>query len=340
MWCLQHPVQSGTPLYSACRLLLSSSDSSKAWVAAVSRLKAASGLGGMAREQRDLDRVASFDRHRALLFSIAYRMLGSVSDAEDVVQETFIHFQGARDATIENPRAYLVTIVTRLSLNHLQSARVRREQYVGTWLPEPLLTDDSNDPFSVVRVDESLSMALLLLLERLTPLERAVFILREVFEFSYVEISAALGQSDVHCRQLLHRAKQHVGTVRQRFQTNKEQHHALIERFSAAARSGDMEGLLSMLSADVQLVSDGGGKAGALPNIITGAEKVSRGIVLGMAHYVPPEVTYRPAWINGEPGVVSYLNGQPFSAVIIEVRDSLIQTVFVVTNPDKLKHLR
>jgi RNA polymerase sigma-70 factor (ECF subfamily) len=294
----------------------------------------------MAQEKRDLDRLASFERHRSLLFSVAYRMLGSVSDAQDAVQETFIHFQGAADAKIENPRAYLVTIVTRLCLNYLQSARVRREQYFGTWLPEPLVTDDNNDPFGIVRVDESLSMALLLLLERLTPQERAVFILREVFEFSYAEIATALGQNEVHCRQLLHRAKEHVGALRQRFETNKEQHHALIERFSAAARNGDMEGLLAMLSADVQLVSDGGGKGNAVPNIVKGAEKVARGIVLGMGHFVPREVTYRPASINGEPGIVSYLDGEPFSAVIIEVRDSLIQTVFVMTNPDKLRHLR
>ena len=266
-------------------------------------------------------------------------MIGTVSDAEDAVQETFIHFQRSRDETIRNPRAYLVTIVTRLCLNHLQSARVRREHYVGTWLPEPLPTGEGEDPFGIVRVDESLSMALLLLLERLTPLERAVFILREVFDFSYAEIGTALGQTEIHCRQLFHRARGHVGDMRRRFETNREQHEALVQRFAAAARNGDMNGLLTMLSADVQLVSDGGGKGGAVPNIIKGAEKVSRAIVLGMAHYVPREVTFRTAWINGEPGVVSYLNGRPFSAVVLETRDGGVEKIFVITNPDKLGHL-
>ncbi len=293
----------------------------------------------MSHSQTQIDRLGAFERHRSLLFSIAYRMLGSVSDAEDLVQETFIHFQGARDDVIGNPRGYLVTIVTRLCLNYLQSARVRREQYVGTWLPEPIVTEDTNDPFGVLRVDESLSMALLLLLERLTPLERAVFILREVFQYSYSEIAEVLGQNEAHCRQLLHRAREHVGSMRQRFEANKEDHRRLLDRFAAAALNGDMSGLLSLLSANVQLISDGGGKARAVPNIIHGAEKVSRGLALGMAHFVPPDITYETTWINGGPGLVSYLDGRPFSAVIIDVRDSLIDTIFVVTNPDKLKHL-
>src|ERR1700716_1586459 len=155
-------------------------------------------------------RLATFNQYRSLLFSIAYRMLGSVADAEDMLQETFLRFQQSPEAELQSPRAYLVTILTRLCLNHLQSARVRREQYVGEWLPEPIVTDPRSDPFGLIHVDESLSMAFLVLLERLTPIERAVFLLREVFEYEYSEIAATLGQSEVNCRQILRRARQHV----------------------------------------------------------------------------------------------------------------------------------
>src|SRR5882757_1161615 len=164
-------------------------------------------------------RLATFDQHRGLLFSVAYRMLGSVADAEDMLQETFIRWQQARDEEIRSPRAFLIMIISRLSINHLQSARVRREEYVGQWLPEPLVAGEGNDPLGILRVDESLSMAFLVLLERLTPVERAVFLLREVFEYEYTEIAAVLGQSAVNCRQILRRARQHVNAMRPRFKT-------------------------------------------------------------------------------------------------------------------------
>lgn len=284
-------------------------------------------------------RLAAFDRHRSLLFSVAYRMLGTKTDAEDVLQDAFIRWIGARDEEIRNPRAFLVTIVTRLCLNSLRSVRVKREQYVGQWLPEPIVTDETADPFGALRVDESLSMALLVLLERLNPLERAVFILHEVFDFSYREIADALGQSDANCRQLMHRAREHVGVMRRRFETTKEEHKALLERFVAATRTGDMNGLLAMLSVSAELRSDGGGKANAVPNIVKGAEKVARGVVGGMARFVPREVVSFTTSINGQPGIIAYLDDQPFSAVILDVRSGLIQTIFVITNPDKLKHL-
>ncbi len=283
-------------------------------------------------------RLATFDQHRSLLFSIAYRMLGTVSDAEDMLQETFIRWQGSSEQDIRNPRAFLVTIITRLCLKHLQSSRVKRELYVGQWLPEPLLTEDANDPLGVLRVDESLSMALLVLLERLTPPERAVFILREVFEFAYADIAGALGQTEENCRQLLHRAREHVGTMRRRFDTSKQQHRMLVETFIKATRSGDMEALLALLSRDVTLHSDGGGIARALPNTVEGSTNVARALVLGMAHYVPRDVVFRPAFLNGDPGIISYLNDRPYSAVVLDVRNDVIQNVFVITNPDKLRH--
>ncbi len=255
-----------------------------------------------------------------------------------MLQETFIRWHGTKDE-VKNPRAFLVTVITRLCLNHLQSARVRREQYVGQWLPEPIVTDDSNDPFSVVRVDESLSMALLVLLERLTPVERAVFILREIFEFEYADIAQALGQSEQNCRQVLHRARQHVGTMKQRFNATKDHHDALLQRFINATRQGDIDALVALLSAHVKLRSDGGGKASAVPNVIEGADKVARALTIGLSHFVPAGVQYYTTSINGEPGVLSFLHGKPFSALVLNVADDRIETVFVVTNPDKLQHL-
>jgi RNA polymerase sigma-70 factor (ECF subfamily) len=283
--------------------------------------------------------LAIFNEHRSLLFAIAYRMLGSVTDAEDMLQETFIRWQERSQAQVDNPRAYLVTIVSRLCINHLQSARVKREAYVGHWLPEPVITEQQDDPLGTLRLDESLSMALLVLLERLSPTERAVFILHEVFDYKYSEIASALGQSESNCRQIFHRAREHVGGMRQRFQASARDHMALLERFVAASRNGDMSGLLQMLSAGVTLHSDGGGKAVAVPNIIRGANKVARGVTRALGHILPKDLVYRLTWINGDAGVVTYRNGEPFSTLVLDVRNSLIHAIYVVTNPDKLSHL-
>ena len=191
-----------------------------------------------------------FDEHRARLFSIAYRMLGSAADAEDMLQETFLRFQQSPEADVQSPRAYLVTILTRLCLNHLQSARVQREQYVGEWLPEPIVTDPRSDPFGLIHVDESLSMAFLVLLERLSPIERAVFLLREVFEYEYSEIAAMLGQSEVNCRQILRRARQHVSEMRPRFEAPEQKHEELLRVFLDAVDAGDPESMVAFLSED------------------------------------------------------------------------------------------
>lgn len=283
-------------------------------------------------------RLATFQQHRPLLFSIAYRMLGTIADAEDMLQEAFIRWQQT-EAEIRDARALLVTIVSRLCINQLGAARTKRLQYVGQWLPEPVMTDTESDPLGMLRLDESLSMALLVLLERLTPLERAVFILREVFDYKYADISRVLGQSEANCRQLFHRAREHVGTMRQRFETSGQEHMALLERFIEASRNGDMDALLELLASDVSLHSDGGGKAIAVPNVVHGAIHVARGLVRGMVHVLPKELVFKTAWINGDAGVISYLNGKPHSVLLLDVRHSHVASVYIVTNPEKLAHL-
>ena len=287
----------------------------------------------------DSARLAAFGEHRGMLFSIAYRMLGSVTDAEDMLQETFIRWQQAGDDDIQSPRSYLVTIISRLCINQLQSARVQREEYFGQWLPEPVVTDPRSDPWGIVRTDESLSMAFLLLLERLTPLERAAFLLREVFEYEYSEIAAFVEQSEANCRQILRRARQHVCGARPRFAASAQKHSELLQGFSNAIATGSLDALLSLLAQDVVLYSDGGGKAAAVPNEVRGAGNVSRGIFGGFAKFVPKNLVRRMAQINGTQGIVSYFNGKPYSAVSLEVADGHICAIYVVTNPDKLAHL-
>jgi RNA polymerase sigma-70 factor (ECF subfamily) len=229
--------------------------------------------------------------------------------------------------------------VSRLCINHLQSARVQREEYVGQWLPEPIVTDPRSDPFGIIRVDESLSMAFLVLLERLTPIERAVFLLREVFEYEYSEISAVLGQSEVNCRQILRRSRQHVTALRPRFETSQQKQNDLLESFLKAVETGDTEGLVTLLSNDVVLHSDGGGKAAAVPNLVRGAGNVARGILGGIRRFVPKTLVRRLVQINGEPGLVNYLNGKPHSVLTIDLAGGRIRAIYVVTNPEKLSHL-
>jgi RNA polymerase sigma-70 factor (ECF subfamily) len=286
-------------------------------------------------------RLATFDQYRSLLFSVAYRMLGRVADAEDMLQDTFIRWLQASDDEIRSPRAFLVTIVSRLCINYLQSARVQREEYVGEWLPEPLITDPSAGPLGIIRIDESLSMAFLVLLERLTPVERAVFLLREVFEYEYSEIAPILGQSDTNCRQLLRRARQHVGTMRARFKPSEQKKNDLLERFLKATADGDMDGLLALLSHDVVLHSDGGGKSLAVPNPISGAGNVARGVLGGLRKLLPKNLVQRFVQINGELGVVSYLNGKPYSVLTLhgDHDNQFVSAIYIVTNPEKISHL-
>jgi RNA polymerase sigma-70 factor (ECF subfamily) len=284
-------------------------------------------------------RLAAFDQYRNLLFSIAYRMLSSVTDAEDMLQETFIRWQQSAEQDVRSPRAFLVTIISRLCISHLQSARVQREEYVGEWLPEPIMTGPGSDPFGIIRVDESLSMAFLVLLERLTPVERAVFLLREVFECEYAEIASIVGQSEVNCRQILRRARQHVTAARPRFETTKPTRDDLLTSFLKAIGTGEMHGLIDLLSKDVVLHSDGGGKAIAVPIEVRGADNVARGILGGLKRLVPTTLVRKLAQINGDPGLVNYLNGRPHSVLTIDVDGDRIRAIYVITNPEKLAHL-
>jgi RNA polymerase sigma-70 factor (ECF subfamily) len=280
---------------------------------------------------------------RPLLFSIAYRMVSSVSEAEDIVQEAFlrIHRAEAEGTRIESPKAYLSAVTTRLSIDHLKSARVRREQYVGQWLPEPLLTDDSaTDAAAHAETADSLSMAFLVLLESLTPVERAVFLLREVFDYGYDEIARIVGRTEGNCRQLYVRARRHVDEGRPRFEASLRQRDELVERFFAAAERGDLAALEEMLAADVVVYGDGGGKAPSWPKPIYGRERVAKLIAGTLQQAREFGVTLRAVHINGQPGVMFLDDEDRIGAVMsVDVADGLVQTIRGVTNPDKLEHL-
>ncbi|HWN00737.1 MAG TPA: RNA polymerase sigma factor SigJ, partial [Streptosporangiaceae bacterium] len=225
---------------------------------------------------------------RPLMFSIAYRMTGSISDAEDIVQEAFLRLTRVLrgGTTIDSPKAYLATATTRLAISHLRSARVRRESYVGAWLPEPLLADPDPDPAERAEMSDSLSMAFLVLLESLTPTERAVFLLHEVFGYDYKEIAGITGKSETNCRQILARARHHVDDGKPRFDASREQREEVARRFFAATEGGDMTALLELLAPDVVMVGDGGGKAWATAQPISGAERVAR-LLFGLYRRAP-----------------------------------------------------
>jgi len=280
-----------------------------------------------------------FEELRPLLFSIAYRMLGSVSDAEDAVQETWLRY----DASSVRPvsvKAFLSTTVTRISIDVLRSARVRREAYVGPWLPEPLLDDPYEDPARAVELADSLSMAALLLLERLSPLERSVFVLRDVFAFGFEDVAAAVGRSQAACRQLLVRARRHMHEGRPRFEADREERDELARRFFDAMAQGDVEGLQSVLSADVRLVGDGGGKAPRLASVVAGAANVARLLATVHPLKVRTGITCTPRRINGQPGaLLRDRDGNVLQTFVLDVLDGQVHTIRSVINPDKLAHL-
>jgi RNA polymerase sigma-70 factor (ECF subfamily) len=286
-----------------------------------------------------MTRAEEFERLRPLLFSISYRILGSVSEAEDAVQETWLRY-AASPTQPTSTKAFLSAAVTRVSIDVLRSARVRREKYVGEWFPEPLLTDPYEDPERSAELADSVSMAALLLLERLTPLERAVFVLREVFGFGFGEIASAVGRSEAACRQLAVRARRHVDAGRPRFEADRRERDELAMRFFGALREGDVEGLRDLLAADVQLVGDGGGKAPQLARSIVGAEKVARVLASIISRLVRIDVTMEPREVNGQPGAVFRdRDNKVVSTVTLDVLDGQIQTIRSVSNPDKLGHV-
>jgi RNA polymerase sigma-70 factor, ECF subfamily len=286
-----------------------------------------------------MTRAEEFEQLRPLLFSIAYRLLGSVSEAEDAVQETWLRY-AASPAQPASAKAFLSAVVTRVSIDVLRSARVRREKYVGPWFPEPLLTDPYQDPERSAELADSVSMAALVLLERLSPLERAVFVLREVFAFDFPEIASAVGRSEAACRQLAVRARRHVDAGRPRFEADRREREKLAAQFFGALAEGDVDGLRELLAADVQLVGDSGGKAPALPRSIIGAEKVARVLTSFFPWLVRIDVTLEPREVNGQPGAIFRdRHDKVLFTLALDVLDGQIQAIRSVSNPDKLGHV-
>jgi RNA polymerase sigma-70 factor (ECF subfamily) len=276
------------------------------------------------------------DELRPLLFSIAYRMLGTVSDAEDVVQEAFVRYERASD--VESPKAWLTAVVTRLAIDQLRSAQARRETYVGEWLPEPVVEDD--DPAVLAEQADTLSMAFLLLLERLTPLERAVFLLHDVFGYRYDEVAALLDRSGDACRQLGTRARQHVEAEKPRFEASRRQRDELAARFFAAVQEGSVEELTRMLAADAIVVGDGGGNAPQWKAPIVGAERVAKLLAGTGAQIRTFGLRLEPRHVNGQPGAILRTEAGEIAVVwTLEIADGVVQTLRSVINPDKLKHL-
>ncbi|WP_053666626.1 RNA polymerase sigma-70 factor [Streptomyces sp. MMG1121] len=286
-----------------------------------------------------MSRIEEFEELRSLLFSIAYRILGSVSEAEDAVQETWLRF----DASPTQPgsvKSYLSAVVTRISIDVLRSARVRREEYVGPWLPEPLLTDPYEDPARSAELADSVSMAALILLERLSPLERAVFVLREVFAFDFPAIASAVGRSEAACRQLAVRARRHMAAERPRFEADRQERDELAERFFFALREGDVDCLRELLAADAQMVGDGGGKTPQLARAVSGADNVARLLASIIPTLVRVDVTLEAREVNGQPGAIFRdRDERVLTTWTLDVLDGQIQTIRSVTNPDKLGHL-
>jgi len=286
-----------------------------------------------------MSRSEEFEELRGLLFSIAYRILGSVAEAEDAVQETWLRYE-ATPTEPTSTKAFLSAVVTRISIDVLRSARVRREEYVGQWLPEPLLDDPYEDPARSAELADSVSMAALLLLERLSPLERAVFVLRDVFGFGFPEVAAAVGRSEVACRQLAARARRHMDGGRARFEADRKERDELAARFFDALLGGDVDGLRELLAADVQMVGDGGGKAPALAKIVFGADKVARVLALNFPLLTEIDAKVEPRELNGAPGAVLRDSmDRIVGTMTLEVLDGQIQTIRSVVNPDKLGHV-
>ncbi len=287
-------------------------------------------------------RAELLEELRPTAFAIAYRMLGSVSEAEDVAQEALlrIHHELDRGERIASPRAFLATVTTRLAIDELRSARARRESYVGEWLPEPLLTSREDDPAQHAELADSLSLAFLVLLESLSPEQRAALLLRDVFDYDYGEIARIVGKSEVATRQLATRARRHVEDRRPRFEVSPERQEELARRFFAAAREGELETLESLLAADVELHGDGGGKVPALARALHGRNRVARTFINWTRHALRLGVTIRPVDVNGRPGLMSLdEEGRVISLLALEVGESSILAIHSVVNPDKLRHL-
>ncbi|HZS77859.1 MAG TPA: RNA polymerase sigma-70 factor [Ktedonobacteraceae bacterium] len=283
--------------------------------------------------------LQAFQTYRPLLFSIAYRMTGSASQAEDIVQDAFLRYQQAANTSIDSPKSYLTTIVVNLSLNYLKSARVQREEYVGIWLPEPILTSDAESVEANIERQESISMAFLVLLETLTPPERAVFLLHEVFDYPFEEIARMLQKSPANCRQLFHRAKSHLAEKRQRVPVKPEKQRQLAASFVAACRSGNLETLKNLLARDATVWADGGGKVRAALFPISGQETVAK-LCITLMRKVPDDNRLFMDEVNGSPALLSWSGSQLNWAAVLDISDNGIVGLRNILNPDKLAYLQ
>ncbi|MEQ9570288.1 MAG: RNA polymerase sigma-70 factor [Longimicrobiales bacterium] len=278
-----------------------------------------------------------FEDLREHAFRVAYQMVGSAADAEDLVQETWIRWHRTDQQSIRSPGAWITTVVTRLAMNHLASARVRREQYVGTWLPEPIPTDSAESVTGTAELNRSLSVAFMFLLESLSPKERAVFLLHEVFGLPHAEVADVVDVTEAASRKLLQRARVQLRARRPRFEAAADTRRRLLESFRAASQDGDLDRLAELLAADVVAHTDGGGRARAALRPIYGRDRVARFVRGAVERFVPDGVESRITSMNGEPALVASAHGTVLSVISVEVSDSLIQSLFIVTNPDKLR---
>ncbi|MGO9341496.1 MAG: RNA polymerase sigma-70 factor [Acidimicrobiales bacterium] len=284
--------------------------------------------------------IAQFVELRPVLFGVAYRMLGSAAEADDIVQEAYLRWAAVDDAVVASPRAYLTTIVTRLSIDRLRSARARRETYRGPWLPEPIVVDETDTPeLEGAELADNLSLAFLVLLEELAPAERAAFLLRDVFGYPYVEIARTLERSETACRQLVSRARHRIGDRRKRFDADRERSRELTRRFVGACATGDVDELMALLTDDVVIWTDGGGRVKSAPRPVVGPWRAAR-FLIHVAKDLQAGVTMREETLNGQPGVVFDVDGEVTSAVVFDVLGGQIAGIRVVANPEKLTALR
>jgi RNA polymerase sigma-70 factor (TIGR02957 family) len=306
-------------------------------MAGMSRTAPEDGGGSMGRDGRPDPATEAFLALRNLLFTVAYEMLGSAADAEDVLQETWLRWAGVDLDTVRDQRAYLVRITTRQALSRLRTLGRRKESYVGSWLPEPLLT--APDVAEDVELADSVSMAMLLVLETLTPAERAVFVLREVFDLAYDEIAEAVGKSPAAVRQIAHRARAHVAARRPRGGVSPAETQDALEAFQRAAETGDLQHLLDILAPDVVFLGDGGGVVQAVLRPIVGAGKVARVLATGLSRIAAAPASLQQAQVNGYPALILRLNGEIDTVIAVRIDDGLITGMYAVRNPEKLSHM-
>jgi len=285
-----------------------------------------------------MDAPDTFNAHRPRLFGIAYRMLGSRADAEDILQETYIRWIESKPSEVRSTEAWLVTVVTRLCIDRLRSAKTEREAYIGPWLPEPLLSSEPSSPDRAAEFASDISIAFLTILERLAPEERAAFLLHEVFDFEYPEIAQTIGKSPAACRQIVHRARQRVREQRPRFAVSRDAHAGLLQKFIEAVSTGTREQIVNLLADGVRVTTDGGGKVPSVRRILHGSDPVAR-FYAGVGRKYGERLSYRVAEINGEPGLLRYFDGKLESVQSLVSDGTRVLDIYIVRNPEKLKEL-